>query len=159
MPVRHIDHILIAMPAGREDEARAFYLGILGLDEKVKPPQLAARGGCWFESGHLQVHLGVEKNFIPARKAHPAFIVDDLVAMITKAMQAGYKVTADELIEGCDRRHIEDPFGNRIELIELHAKWATAGRYNLGRSDWGNSRPRPEEHVSAATAQPTGNRS
>jgi hypothetical protein len=84
MPVRHIDHILIAMPAGREDEARAFYLGILGLDEKVKPPQLAARGGCWFESGHLQVHLGVEKNFIPARKAHPAFIVDDLVAISRK---------------------------------------------------------------------------
>jgi len=122
MPVRCIDHILIAMPLGREDEARAFYQGILGLGEKVKPPQLAARGGCWFESGHLQVHLGVEENFIPARKAHPAFIVDDLAAMITKAMQAGYKVTADEPIEGCDRRHIDDPFGNRIELIEPHAK-------------------------------------
>ena len=64
------------MPPGREDEARAFYHGILGLAEKVKPPQLAARGGCWFERGDLQVHLGVEKNFIPARKAHPAFIVE-----------------------------------------------------------------------------------
>jgi hypothetical protein len=69
MPVRRIDHILIAMPPGREGKARAFYHGILGLVEKVKPPQLAARGGCWFESGALQVHLGVEKNFIPARKA------------------------------------------------------------------------------------------
>ena len=83
----------------------------------MKPPQLAARGGCWFESGDLQVHLGVEKNFIPARKAHPAFIVDDLAGMVTKAMQAGYKVTADEPIEGFDRRHVDDPFGNRIELI------------------------------------------
>jgi catechol 2,3-dioxygenase-like lactoylglutathione lyase family enzyme len=106
MPVRRIDHILIAMPPGREDEARAFYHGILGLDEKVKPPQLIARGGCWFEHGALQVHLGVE----------------NLAEMVTKAMQAGYKVTADEPIEGCDRRHIDDPFGNRIELIEPHDK-------------------------------------
>lgn len=122
MPVRRIDHILIAMPPGREDEARAFYRGILGLVEKAKPPQLAERGGCWFESGALQVHLGVEKDFIPARKAHPAFIVDDLAGMVRKAQQAGYKVTADEPIEGYDRRHVDDPFGNRIELIEPHAK-------------------------------------
>jgi len=122
MPVRRIDHILIAMPPGREDEARAFYHGILGLVEKVKPPRLAARGGCWFESGALQVHLGVEKDFIPAQKAHPAFIVDDLASMVTKAKQAGYKVTADEPIEGYDRRHVDDPFGNRIELIEPHAR-------------------------------------
>jgi catechol 2,3-dioxygenase-like lactoylglutathione lyase family enzyme len=122
MPVRRIDHILITMPPGREDEARAFYQGILGLAEKVKPPQLAARGGCWFESETLQVHLGVEKNFTPARKAHPAFIVDDLAGMVTKAQQAGYKVTADEPIEGCDRRHVDDPFGNRIELIEPYVK-------------------------------------
>jgi catechol 2,3-dioxygenase-like lactoylglutathione lyase family enzyme len=122
MPVRRIDHILIAMPPGREGKARAFYHGILGLVEKVKPPQLAARRGCWFESGALQVHLGVEKNFIPARKAHPAFIVDDLAGMVTIAEQAGYKVTADEPIEGYDRCHVDDPFGNRIELIEPHAK-------------------------------------
>jgi len=122
MPVRSIDHILIAMPAGREDEARAFYQGILGLVEKAKPPQLIARGGCWFESGGLQVHLGVEKDFVPARKAHPAFIVDDLAGMVAKAKQAGYKITADEPIEGCERRHIDDPFGNRIELIEPHAR-------------------------------------
>ncbi len=122
MPVRRIDHILIAMPAGREEEARAFYHGILGLNEQVKPPQLAARGGCWFENGDLEVHLGVEKNFNPARKAHPAFIVDDLAGIVAKAMQAGLRVTADEPIEGCDRRHVDDPFGNRIELIEPHAK-------------------------------------
>jgi catechol 2,3-dioxygenase-like lactoylglutathione lyase family enzyme len=122
MAVRRIDHVLIAMPTGREEEARAFYAGILGLTEQIKPPQLAARGGCWFKSGDLEVHLGVEKNFIPARKAHPAFIVDDLAGMVTKATQAGLRVTADEPIEGCDRRHVDDPFGNRIELIEPHAK-------------------------------------
>jgi catechol 2,3-dioxygenase-like lactoylglutathione lyase family enzyme len=122
MAVRRIDHILIAMPAGREEEARAFYAGILGLTEQIKPPQLAARGGCWFESGDLEVHIGVEKNFIPARKAHPAFIVDDLAGMVAKAQQAGLRVTEDEPIEGCDRRHVDDPFGNRIELIEPHAK-------------------------------------
>jgi catechol 2,3-dioxygenase-like lactoylglutathione lyase family enzyme len=122
MPVRSIDHILIAMPPGREDEARAFYQGILGLTEKIKPPKLAARGGCWFENGSLQVHLGVEKNFIPARKAHPAFIVDDLTSIVAKAEKAGLRVTEDEPIEGCDRRHVDDPFGNRIELIEPHAR-------------------------------------
>jgi catechol 2,3-dioxygenase-like lactoylglutathione lyase family enzyme len=110
------------MPPGREDEARAFYHGILGLAEKVKPSQLAERGGCWFESGALQIHLGVEKDFIPARKAHPAFIVDDLAGMVRKAQQAGYRVTAGEPIEGYDRRHVDDPFGNRIELIEPHAQ-------------------------------------
>jgi len=122
MPVRHIDHILIAMPAGREDEARAFYHGMLGLTEKTKPPQLAERGGCWFECGALQVHLGVEKNFVPARKAHPAFIVNGLRDMEMKLKKSGYTVTEDEPLAGCDRRHVYDPFGNRIELIEPHAR-------------------------------------
>jgi len=119
MPVRHIDHVLIAMPAGREEDARAFYHGILGIAELAKPPGLAERGGCWFGSGSLKVHLGVDKNFIPARKAHPAFIVEGLQDLITKIKQAGYKVTEDQPIPGCDRKHIEDPFGNMIELIEL----------------------------------------
>jgi hypothetical protein len=73
MRVRRLDHILLAMPAGRESEARKFYQGILGIPEATKPSELAARGGCWFEDGELKVHLGVEKNFAPARKAHPAF--------------------------------------------------------------------------------------
>jgi predicted enzyme related to lactoylglutathione lyase len=124
MPVRHIDHILIAMPAGREEEARAFYGGVLGMSEKAKPPVLAARGGCWFTIGALEGHLGVDKNFIPARKTHPAFIVDDLAGMIEKAVKSGYNVTADEPLEGCDRRHVDDPFGNRIELIEPHTACA-----------------------------------
>jgi catechol 2,3-dioxygenase-like lactoylglutathione lyase family enzyme len=118
MPVRRIDHILIAMPKGREDEARAFYHGILGFEERMKPSQLVARGGCWFESGAVTVHLGVDKNFVPARKAHPAFIVEGLMDLEKKLKQAGYKVTEDEPLPGCDRRHVEDPFGNTIELIE-----------------------------------------
>jgi catechol 2,3-dioxygenase-like lactoylglutathione lyase family enzyme len=75
MRVRRLDHVLLAMPAGREADARQFYRDILGIPEAKKPPELAARGGCWFEDGEVKVHLGVEKNFAPARKAHPAFIV------------------------------------------------------------------------------------
>ena len=122
MAVHYIDHILIAMPPGREDEARAFYHGMLGLNEMAKPPQLVERGGCWFENGALQIHLGVEKNFVPARKAHPAFIVDNLRDMVAKLKQSGYTVTEDEPLAGCERRHVYDPFGNRIELIEPHAR-------------------------------------
>ena len=120
MPVRGIDHILLAMPAGREQEARDFYCGILGLTEKKKPQQLQDRGGCWFELGQMQVHLGVDENFVPAKKAHPAFIVDDLAGIVRNAKARGYRITEDVPVEGCDRRHIYDPFGNRIELIEPH---------------------------------------
>ena len=122
MAVRRIDHILIAMPAGREAEARAFYQGMLGLAELPKPPELDGRGGCWFASGTVTVHLGVDKNFVAAGKAHPAFIVDGLADMEAKLKQAGYRVTEDEPLPGCDRRHVHDPFGNRIELIEPHAR-------------------------------------
>jgi catechol 2,3-dioxygenase-like lactoylglutathione lyase family enzyme len=122
MAVRRIDHILIAMPAGREAEARTFYQGMLGLAELPKPPELAGRGDCWFSSGTVTVHLGVDKNFVAAGKAHPAFIVDDLAGMVTKLKQAGYRVTEDEPLPGCDRRHVHDPFGNRIELIEPYGQ-------------------------------------
>ena len=122
MAVRRIDHILIAMPAGREAEARAFYQDMLGLTELPKPPELEGRGGCWFASGGVTVHLGVDKNFVAAGKAHPAFIVDGLAGMEKKLKQAGYRVTEDEPLPGCDRRHVHDPFGNRIELIEPHGQ-------------------------------------
>jgi len=121
MPVRAIDHILIAMPAGGESKARAFYQGVLGLTGIAKPPQLATRGGCWFRNGALTVHLGVDKAFVPARKAHPAFVVDDLRDILEKAKRRHYTIEdEDEPIEGCERRHVQDPFGNRIELIEPH---------------------------------------
>jgi len=115
MPVRRIDHISMAMPAGREEEARAFYHGILGLNEQVKPCAVGRTRWLLVGKCDVEVHLGVEKNFTPARKAHPAFIVDDLVGMVKKAEPAGLQTTADEPIEGCDRRHVEDPFGNGAE--------------------------------------------
>jgi catechol 2,3-dioxygenase-like lactoylglutathione lyase family enzyme len=115
------------MPAGREADAREFYQGILGIPEATKPPGLAARGGCWFEDGELKVHLGVEKNFAPARKAHPAFIVEDLAALTAALAAAGSPISHDEPLEGYDRIFVDDPFGNRIELIEFKAS-STEGR-------------------------------
>ena len=106
------------MPAGREAEARAFYADILGIAEQPKPPHLAARGGCWFERGALKIHLGVEQQFVPARKAHPALIVEDLPALVAKLKRAGYAVVENEPLEGYDRVYVDDPFGNRIELME-----------------------------------------
>ena len=87
MSVKSLDHIHIAMPRGREAEARAFYQDLLGIREVAKPPNLAKRGGCWFESGALKVHLGVEADFRPARKAHPAFIVAKRHAMLVRALR------------------------------------------------------------------------
>jgi catechol 2,3-dioxygenase-like lactoylglutathione lyase family enzyme len=121
MRVRRLDHILLAMPAGRESDARKFYHGILGIPETMKPPNLAARGGCWFEDGELKIHLGVEKNFAPARKAHPAFIVDDLAGLEATLVKAGYPVAHDQPLEGYDRIFVDDPFGNRIELMQVKA--------------------------------------
>ena len=121
MRVRRLDHILLAMPAGRESDARDFYQGILGIPEAIKPAALAARGGCWFEDGELKIHLGVEKNFVPARKAHPAFIVDDLAGLEFKLKAAGYPLAYDEPLEGYDRFFVNDPFGNRIELMQVKA--------------------------------------
>ena len=121
MRVRRLDHVLLAMPAGRESEAREFYQGLLGIPEAAKPSGLAARGGCWFEDGELKVHLGVEKNFVPAKKAHPAFIVDDLAGLEAALIRAGYPIARDEPLEGYDRLFVSDPFGNRIELMQVKA--------------------------------------
>jgi catechol 2,3-dioxygenase-like lactoylglutathione lyase family enzyme len=121
MPVTAIDHVLLAMPAGREAEARAFYHGLLGIPEAPKPPNLAKRGGCWFERGSLKIHLGVEADFRPARKAHPAFIVEDLAILSATLPKAGHPLTTDEPLEGYTRVFVDDPFGNRIELMEPSA--------------------------------------
>ena len=125
--VRRIDHVLLAMPAGREDDARAFYQEVLGIPEAAKPPQLAARGGCWFEASEVKVHLGVDKDFVPARKAHPAFLVDDLEELIGRLKQAGYKLSEDAALEGYDRTFVDDPFGNRIELLQPKASLPPRG--------------------------------
>ncbi len=113
-----LDHIQLAMPAGREEEARAFYAELLEIPEQQKPLNLAPRGGCWFVRDGLRVHLGVDKDFVPARKAHPAFIVDDLAGLILVLQEAGVMVTQDKPLNGYDRVYVNDPFGNRIELME-----------------------------------------
>lgn len=108
----------LAMPAGGKRAAREFYAGLLGIPEVAKPPHLAARGGCWFERGSLKVHLGVEADFRPARKAHPAFLVSDLATLATRLTDAGHVVSDDQPLAGYERCYVDDPFGNRIELME-----------------------------------------
>jgi catechol 2,3-dioxygenase-like lactoylglutathione lyase family enzyme len=119
MPILSIDHIQLAMPIGEEEQAREFFINLLGFHEIQKPPELAARGGAWFESQNVKLHLGVEMDFKPARKAHPAFLVDNLDAIITKVKRAGYQTdTTQPPLDGYKRAHVFDPFGNRIELME-----------------------------------------
>jgi len=118
-----IDHVQLAMPSGGEPSVRRFYGELLGLTEISKPPNLAARGGAWFQCGPLQLHLGVESDFRPARKAHPALLVRDLPALLKTLAAAGCEVKYDsEPVAGFDRAFTSDPFGNRIELVEAHAK-------------------------------------
>jgi catechol 2,3-dioxygenase-like lactoylglutathione lyase family enzyme len=118
MRIKGIDHIQLAMPRGREDEARAFYEGVLGIPEAKKPTNLAKRGGCWFVREGLRVHLGVDDDFRPARKAHPAFLVEDLSGLRTLLEASGVTAKVDEPLEGYDRIYVDDPFGNRLELLE-----------------------------------------
>jgi catechol 2,3-dioxygenase-like lactoylglutathione lyase family enzyme len=111
------DHVQVAMERGREEAARAFYGGLLGMSEVPKPPVLAARGGCWFASGAAVLHLGVEEPFTPARKAHPAFLVEDLDGLEAALTAAGHAcIRADGEIPGVRRFHTSDPFGNRVEF-------------------------------------------
>jgi catechol 2,3-dioxygenase-like lactoylglutathione lyase family enzyme len=118
MKVFGIEHVQLAMPRGEEDRARAFYAGVLGIPEVPKPPELAKRGGVWFESEFLKIHLGVEAEFRPARKAHPALLVEDLRALVALLRERGIQVVDDEALEGFFRVYVSDPFGNRIELME-----------------------------------------
>ena len=116
--LKAIDHVQVAMPAGEEAKARAFYAALLGLPEQPKPPELAKRGGCWFERGELKIHLGVEADFRPARKAHLALLVTDLPELQAKLEASGYTLKDDEPLEGFRRVYVDDPFGNRVELME-----------------------------------------
>ena len=114
-----LHHVQLAMPEGGEDAARAFYGGLLGLPEVPKPPHLAARGGVWFErEGALRLHLGVERPFAPALKAHPAFLVAGLARLRRRLVDAGSAVVEDEPLPGFARCYVADPFGNRVELLE-----------------------------------------
>jgi catechol 2,3-dioxygenase-like lactoylglutathione lyase family enzyme len=113
-----LDHVQLAMPAGEEDRAEAFYSGLLGLDRQPKPEPLASRGGCWFSNGSVALHLGVEDGFRPARQAHPALVVEDLGALADRLIAAGLEVRPDTALAGVRRCYVDDPFGNRIELID-----------------------------------------
>lgn len=112
-----LDHVQLAMPAGQEDAARAFYGAVLGMQECPKPAHLAVRGGVWFVSGTARLHLGVEAEFRPARKAHPALLVRDLVAMRERCEAAGFPPVDDAPLPGYARFYVFDPFGNRLELL------------------------------------------
>ena len=119
MSIVAIDHVQVAMPAGAEAQARAFYGDVLGFGEVPKPAALVARGGVWFQQGAVMLHLGVEADFRPARKAHPAFLVDNLDELLQRCQQAGYTTNTDEPpLAGYRRAHVFDPFGNRVELME-----------------------------------------
>lgn len=119
MKLYKLDHVQLAMPPGQEAAAREFYGGVLGLPETAKPGQLAGRGGVWFQQGDLKVHLGVEQEFRPAVKAHPAFLVHGLAELVERCRLTGHTVTADVALDGYQRVHVSDPFGNRIELMEV----------------------------------------
>lgn len=118
MTATAIHHVQIAMPRGEEDRGRAFYGGLLGLIETPKPASLAERGGLWFRIGTLELHLGVEDDFHPAKKAHPGLLVDDLPSLVARLEAAGHATRPDNLLEGYDRAYVNDPFGNRIELLQ-----------------------------------------
>ena len=113
-----IDHVQLAMPPGKEAEARAFFVGILGMVEEEKPPLLQSRGGCWFRRGECRVHVGVEVEFQPQRKAHPAFVVEEIDRLSDRLAQSGHEVVWDGAIPGSRRFYSADPFGNRIEFLE-----------------------------------------
>jgi predicted enzyme related to lactoylglutathione lyase len=105
------------MPANGENQARAFYAGLLGMMEIPKPSILAQRGGCWFESGSVQLHLGIENDFRAAKKAHPALLCSDYDGLLQRLSRAGIAIKEATDIPGVRRSHVHDPFGNRIELI------------------------------------------
>jgi catechol 2,3-dioxygenase-like lactoylglutathione lyase family enzyme len=111
-----IDHVQVAAPRDCETEARAFYGGLLGLEELEKPEPLRARGGCWFRVGSSELHVGVEEPFAPALKAHPGLVVDDLGALADRLRAQGIEVTPYVMLPGVERAYVADPFGNRLEL-------------------------------------------
>ena len=115
--VLSVHHVQLAMPPGGEETATAFYADLLGLERIAKPAALAGRGGCWFRGGTVELHLGVEADFRPARKAHPALRVDDLAAAAARLAAAGVDVRPDTALEGHERVYVPDPFGNRLELL------------------------------------------
>lgn len=113
-----LHHVQLAIPPGTEDQARQFYAGVLGMEELDKPPVLAARGGCWFRSGGWEIHLGVEADFVPARKAHPGVLVNSIDGLADSLTDAGVEVQWDDNFPGHRRFYANDPYGNRLEFLE-----------------------------------------
>ncbi|MEU0524381.1 VOC family protein [Streptomyces niveus] len=116
--IEGVDHVQLAAPAGSEDALRAYYADVLGMTEIPKPPTLAARGGCWFRTGQVQLHLGVEADFRPARKAHPGLRVTGIDAFAARLETRGAPVNWDDGLPGHRRFYSEDPVGNRLEFLE-----------------------------------------
>lgn len=112
-----IDHIQLAMPHGREEDARYFWRELMGMEEVMKPPFLAQKGGCWFELGTTAVHVGVENDFRPQKKAHPAFSVADLDGIAQTLSLAGFPIVWDDALPNRRRFYSADPFGNRLEFM------------------------------------------
>lgn len=117
MPWR-LDHVQLAIPVDAEGRCDAFYVGLLGFRTLEKPPVLAARGGRWYHRDDAVVHLGVERDFSPAKKAHPALVIENYEAVVTRLRDAGVEIRADDSIPGTRRCHVDDPVGNRLELID-----------------------------------------
>ncbi|MEU6217347.1 VOC family protein [Streptomyces sp. NPDC047022] len=125
-----LDHVQLAAPPGSENLLRAYYTDALGMTEIPKPPVLAARGGCWFRAGAVQLHLGIEKDFRPAKKAHPGLRVTDIEACAARLVAHGAAVTWDDTLPGHRRFYSEDPVGNRLEFLE-----PVAARHGTGHHD------------------------
>ncbi len=105
------------MPPGEEASATEFYEGLLGIPRVAKPSHLEVRGGCWFESDNVRIHLGVESDFRPAKKAHPALVAEDLAALRSRLAEAGVEIVDDQPLPGFNRFYVSDPFGNRLEVV------------------------------------------
>lgn len=118
MTIQSIHHVMVAIPRAGESEARRFYGEHLGLTEIEKPASLQGRGGLWFRTGSLELHLGIDPEFHPARKAHVAFLAEDLPALRRRLLVLGLQVIDDDLLPGLDRFYLDDPFGNRLEFLQ-----------------------------------------
>jgi len=115
-----IDHVQLAAPPGCEEKAREFYEDILGLTEIDKPDNLKGRGGCWFRYGNQEIHIGVQEDFVPAKKAHPGFLISNLTEFKNRLKSKQITIKEDAPIKGRNRFFIDDPFGNRIEFLEYN---------------------------------------
>ncbi|MGM0846683.1 MAG: VOC family protein [Bacillota bacterium] len=115
-----LDHVQLTAPIGSEEKARKFYGEILGLEEMEKPEKLKASGGCWFICGNQELHIGVENEFVSAKKAHPGIVVRNIEAIVSRLEESGYQVKEDTRIEDRKRIFVNDPFGNRVEFLEYY---------------------------------------